>query len=54
MKLELACKAFAKCVELMNWCITMEQIMMMERPLYFERQIYLPVIVGDFTIVHLN
>ncbi len=53
-KLKLACKMFAECIELMEWLIMVEQVMIMERPLYFDRCIYLAVVDGDFTTPCLN
>lgn len=53
-KLKLACKMFAECIELMDWLIMVEQVMIMERPLYFDRQIYLRVINDDFRTLCLS
>lgn len=53
-KLKLACQAYSEYAKTMDWLIMMEQVMIMERPLYFDRQIYMRIINDDFTEPCLN
>jgi len=53
-KLKLECKVYVEYAKTMDWLIMIEQVMIMERPLYFDRQIYLPAMAYDFTSPCLN